>query len=92
MEDYYSGGYNGVGNIMSSEGFSPDNFLKVKKELDEKYNGKYILLKDSEVIAIVDKLEEAYEVLRKKGLKKCTIYKAGDEVETSVWGWGSIEP
>jgi len=49
-------------------------------------------MKEDKVLAIVNNLNEAYKVLRDKGLEKCIIYKVGEEVEVGEWGWSSIEP
>jgi len=78
--------------LMSGEEFTGEFFMKVREELDRKYRGKYILLKGGEVLAVVDNLNEAYKVLKDRGLEKCVIYKAGEEVEEGEWGWSSIEP
>ena len=66
--------------------------MKVMKELDRSYKGKYVLLKGDMVLAIVDSLNEAYEVLRDKGLEKCIIYRADEIFEKGEWGWSSIDP
>ncbi len=77
--------------FKSSGEFTGEFFMKVKDELDKKYRGRYVLLKEDKVVAVVDSLKEAYEVLKDKGLRKCVIYKAGEEIEEGEWGWSSIE-
>ena len=85
--------YHNVENkFKSSEEFTGEFFMKVWDELDKKYRGRYVLLKEDKVVAFVDSLKEAYEVLKDKDLGRCVIYKAGEKVEEGEWGWSSIEP
>jgi len=66
-------------------------FNRVKKELDRKYRGKYVLIANGDIVAVVNNVKEAYEVLKKKKLRRCLIHKVGVERERGEWLWGSIE-
>ncbi len=78
--------------IRSESDVDSEFFSKVRGELDRKYRGKYVLIANRRVIAVVNDIREAYRVLEREGLNKCLIYKAGMERERGEWLWSSIEP
>ncbi|HIQ12782.1 MAG TPA: hypothetical protein EYH44_00095 [Thermoprotei archaeon] len=78
-------------DVEAWESHSSDYIDRVRDELDAKYSGKYVLVLGREVIGIVDNLGEAYKILGERGLRKCIIYRAGEERGEGEWLWGSIE-
>jgi len=78
-------------NLKSREDYDNEYFISIKKMLDEKYRGKYIVIADRKILGIADDLRGVYKIMDEKDIKKCIVYKAGFKKEKGEWLWGSIE-
>ncbi|RLE73242.1 MAG: hypothetical protein DRJ37_00745 [Thermoprotei archaeon] len=67
-------------------------YLLNKRELEEKYYGKYIAIRDGRVIVDAENLEELVLKLRKMGVNKALVIRPGFEEEGfgGEWSWSSI--
>jgi len=79
-------------DLKSREDYDNEYFISIKRELDEKYKGKYIVISEGRIIGVANNLREVYKIIQEKGIRKCIVYKAGLEREKGEWLWGSIEP
>ena len=78
--------------VKSVEDINDEFLTRAKSEIDKRYKGKYVIIAEGRIAAVVDTLRDAYKILGKYGLDKCTIYKAGEAPEEGEWLWSSIEP
>jgi hypothetical protein len=79
-------------DVKTVEDVDNEFFEDVKAEIDRKYGGKYVLISNRRIVAVVGSIREAYEVISKQSLRRCIVYKAGESLERGEWLWGILEP